>query len=38
METTFTLGESSEDVLENVCFIVLSLERALMIFFFCKFP
>ena len=25
METTFTLGESSEDVLENVCFMVLRI-------------
>ena len=27
METTFTLGESSEDVLENVCFMVLKIKK-----------
>ena len=27
METTFTLGESSEDVLENVCFMVLRIKK-----------
>ena len=27
METTFTLGESSEDVLENVCFMVLTIKK-----------
>ena len=27
METTFTLGESSEDVLENVCFMVLGIKK-----------
>ena len=27
METTFSLGESSEDVLENVCFMVLRIKK-----------
>ena len=27
METTFTLGESSENVLENVCFMVLRIKK-----------
>ena len=27
METTLTLGESSEDVLENVCFMVLTIKK-----------
>lgn len=27
METTFTLGESSEDVLENVSFMVLKIKK-----------
>lgn len=27
MKTSFTLGESSEDVLENVCFIVLRMKK-----------
>ena len=34
MERTFTLGESSEDVLENVCFMVLRIKKRRCYFYF----